>query len=74
MVFEHDVFRTDGDPAPYLREVRRGMLAPLSPALQEHMRLQMIRSLTKRMTQPLGEATRRLLWEGRGMTGGERAQ
>lgn len=65
MMFDHYVFRTNGDPVPYLPLERRGILGRLSPQLQEYMRLQVIRSLTKRMTQPWGEAIRRVLWEAR---------
>lgn len=64
-MFEHYVFRTDGDPVPYLPTDRRGMLGPLFPALEEHVRIQLIRSLTKRLPQRVGEQIRRLLWSGR---------
>ena len=65
MMFDHYVFRTGGDPVPYLPPERRGMLGAITPALQEHMRMQLMRSLTKRMPQKLGESIRRLLWAAR---------
>ena len=65
MMFEHYVFRAGGDPVPYLPPDRRGMLGEMTPALQEHMRSQLIRSLTKRMPKALGEPIRRLLWAAR---------
>jgi hypothetical protein len=49
---------------------RRGILGTLSAKIQEHMRVQVIRSLTKRMSPQLGEAIRRLLWETRAQRGG----
>lgn len=64
-MFEHYAFRTDGEPVPYLPTQRRGILGALTDTIQEHMRVQVIRSLTKRMSPRLGEAIRRLLWEAR---------
>jgi hypothetical protein len=60
-MFDHYVFQSEGDPVPYLPPDRRGMLGPLFPALESHMRLQIVRSLTKRMPKALGEQIRRLL-------------
>jgi hypothetical protein len=62
MMFEHYVFRTGGDPVPYLPVDRRGMLGTLSPELQNHIRSQLIRSLTKPMPAQLKEQILRLLW------------
>jgi len=63
MMFDHYVFRVAGDPVPYLPAQRRGMLGELTPTLQDHMRVQLIRSLTKGLPKALGETIRRLLWE-----------
>jgi len=63
MMFDHYVFRLAGDPVPYLPAQRRGMLGELTPTLQDHMRVQLIRSLTKGLPKALGETIRRLLWE-----------
>lgn len=70
-MFDHYVFRTEGDPVPYLPPQRRGILGTLTPKMQNYMRVQVIRSLTKRMPKQLGEAIRRLLWEARGLIAGE---
>ncbi|MGH8299345.1 MAG: cupin-like domain-containing protein [Steroidobacteraceae bacterium] len=60
-MFDHYVFQSEGDPVPYLPPDRRGMLGSLFPALESHMRVQIVRSLTKRMPKALGEQIRRLL-------------
>ena len=65
MMFDHYVFRSQGDPVPYLPPDRRGMLGPWTPPLEQHARLQLVRSLTKGMPQKLGEQIRRLLWAAR---------
>ena len=39
------------------------MLGELAPPLQDHMRVQLIRSLTKGLAPALGKPIRRLLWE-----------
>ncbi len=54
-MFDHYVFRTNGDPAPYLPPERRGMLGPLFPALEGHLRAQLIRSLAKQLPRHLRE-------------------
>lgn len=64
-MFDHYVFQTNGDPVPYLPPDRRGMLGPLTPPLKDHMRIQVIRSLTKLLPKQLGEQIRRLLWAAR---------
>jgi hypothetical protein len=64
-MFDHYVFQSHGDPAPYLPPERRGILGPLSPALKDHVRVQVIRSLSKLLPKPLGEQIRRLLWAAR---------
>jgi hypothetical protein len=61
-MFEHYVFQTEGDPVPYLPPERRGMLGTLTPELQNHIRSQLIRSLTKPMPAALKEQILRLLW------------
>ncbi len=61
-MFEHYVFRTEGDPVPYLPPDRRGMLGPLFPALEDYMRRQVIRSLTKRLPKDLREQILRVLF------------
>jgi hypothetical protein len=60
-MFEHFVFQTAGDPAPYLPPGRRGILGPLSPAHEEYLRTQLIRSLTKPMPRHVAEQILRLL-------------
>lgn len=64
-MFDHYVFRTGGDPVPYLPPERRGMLGTLSPELESHVRSQLMRSLTKRMPAPLREQILRLLQSAR---------
>ena len=60
-MFDHYVFQTNGDPVPYLPPQRRGLLGPLNAPLKDHMRVQIIRSLTKLLPDALGEQIRRLL-------------
>ncbi len=60
-MFDHDVFRTGGDPVSHLPPDRRGMLGTMSPELQAHVRTQLIRSLTKPMPANLREQILRLL-------------
>jgi hypothetical protein len=60
-MFDHYVFRTNGDPAPYLPPEHRGMLGPLFPALEGHMRAQLIRSLAKQLPRHLREQILRLM-------------
>jgi len=60
-MFDHYVFRTQGDPVPYLPPDRRGMLGPLFPALEGHLRAQLIRSLSKRLPKQLREQIMHLL-------------
>lgn len=64
-MFDHYVFRTHGDPAPYLPPDRRGVLGPLSPELESYMRTELIRSLTKPMPRSLAERILRLLESAR---------
>lgn len=65
MMFDHYVFRTGGDPAPYLPPDRRGMLGPMTPALGDYLRKHLIRSLAKRLPRSLGEPILRLLLSSR---------
>jgi hypothetical protein len=60
-MFDHYVFRPEGDPAPYLPPDRRGMLGPLYPALEGHMRAQLIRSLAKHLPRHLREQILQLM-------------
>jgi hypothetical protein len=60
-MFDHYVFRTSGDPVPYLPPDRRGMLGPLFPALEGYLRAQLIRSLAKRLPKHLRDEVMRLL-------------
>jgi hypothetical protein len=60
-MFDHYVFRPEGDPAPYLPPDRRGMLGPLYPALEGHMRAQLIRSLAKYLPRHLREQILQLM-------------
>jgi hypothetical protein len=60
-MFDHYVFRTDGDPVPYLPPDKRGMLGPTSAALAGYMRAQLIRSLAKSLPGQLREQILRLM-------------
>jgi len=60
-MFDHYVFRTDGDPVPYLPQDRRGILGPLFPSLVGYMRAQLIRSLAKGLPHHLREQILRLM-------------
>jgi hypothetical protein len=60
-MFDHYVFRPNGDPAPYLPPERRGMLGPLFPGLEGYMRAQLIRSLAKQLPRHLREPILQLL-------------
>jgi Cupin-like domain len=60
-MFDHYVFRTEGDPAPYLPAERRGMLGPLSPGHEGFMRAQLIRSLAKQLPRHLRDPIIQLL-------------
>lgn len=57
-IFDHYVFRTEGDPVPYLPPDRRGMLGPMSPELERHIRTQLVASLSKPMPRDLALAER----------------
>ena len=60
-MFEHYVFRPNGDPAPYLPPERRGMLGPLHPGQEGYMRAQLIRSLAKQLPRHLREPILQIL-------------
>ena len=60
-MFDHYVFRSNGDPAPYLPPERRGMLGPMVPAFEGYMRAQLIRSLAKQLPRHLREPIMELL-------------
>ncbi len=60
-IFDHYVFRTAGDPVPYLPEDRRGMLGEPTPRLESYMREGVIRSLIDPLPKPaLDEMRRRI--------------
>ena len=60
-MFEHYVFRPNGDPAPYLPPERRGMLGPLFPGLEGYMRAQLIRSLAKQLPKHMRDPILQIL-------------
>jgi hypothetical protein len=64
-MFDHYVFRTNGDPVPYLPPERRGILGPesgpLPPPLAGFMRAQLIRSLAKQLPAHLREQIMHLM-------------
>ena len=60
-MFDHYVFRPNGDPVPYLPQDRRGMLGPLFPGLEGYMRAQLIRSLSKQLPRHLREPILQIL-------------
>ena len=59
MMFDHYVFRTGGDPVPYLPADKRGMLGPMNPHLENYMRTQIVRSLTLSLPKPVAEQIQR---------------
>ena len=61
MMFDHYVFQTNGDPAPYLPTDRRGMLSTLSPGLADYFRKHLIRSLAKRLPKTQRDQIMRVL-------------
>jgi hypothetical protein len=63
-MFEHYVFRTDGDPVPYLPAERRGMLGSMNPHLENYMRTQIVRSLTMTLPPPIREQIQRWVAAG----------
>lgn len=65
MMFDHYVFRTGGDPVPYVPPQHRGMLGPMTPELAHKMKTLLIRSLVKKMPKELSEQILRLLWSAR---------
>lgn len=64
-MFDHYVFRTDGDPIPYVPQEYRGMLGPMNPALAQGMRTMLIRALLKKMPRDVAEPMLRLLLPAR---------
>ena len=58
-MFDHYVFRTEGDPVPYLPPDRRGMLGPMNPKLEQYMRGELIRSLAAPLPKSLAEQLKR---------------
>ena len=59
MMFDHYVFRTGGDPVPYLPADKRGMLGAMNPRLENYMRTQIVRSLTLSLPKPIAEQIQR---------------
>lgn len=60
-MFDHYVFQTDGNPVPYLAPEQRGLLGPLVPELEGHIRATLIRTLAKRLPKALREPILRLM-------------
>lgn len=60
-MFDHYVFRPNGDPVPYLPADKRGMLGPLFPGLEGYMRAQLMRSLAKQLPRHLREPILQIL-------------
>jgi hypothetical protein len=65
-MFDHYVFRTGGDPVPYLPPEYRGMLGELTPGIENYMREQVIRSLLKPVPKPAAEQILRRIIPGGG--------
>lgn len=64
-MFDHYVFRTNGDPVPYLPKDRRGMLGAMNPHLDNYMRTQIVRSLTRALPLPIREQIQRWVEAGK---------
>ncbi|GAA0551109.1 hypothetical protein FHS83_001324 [Rhizomicrobium palustre] len=58
-MFEHYVFRSEGDPVPYLPADKRGMLGTLTPDVTRYMRTQIVRSLTRSLPAQIREQIQR---------------
>jgi hypothetical protein len=58
-MFDHYVFRTGGDPVPYLPPDKRGMLGAMNPHLETYMRAQIVRSLTTMLPREQAEQIQR---------------
>jgi hypothetical protein len=58
-MFDHYVFRTGGDPVPYLPPDRRGMLGTMNPHLENYIRTQIVRSLTTPLPKDLRDQIQR---------------
>ncbi len=54
-MFDHYVFKTHGEPVPYLPPDRRGMLGPMTSQLQAYLKTQIIRSMTRTLPKPIRE-------------------
>jgi len=63
-MFDHYVFRTNGDPVPYLPPDRRGMLGAMNPHLETYMRTQIVRSLTRMLPKPIRDQIQRWVSAG----------
>ena len=58
-MFDHYVFRTEGDPVPYMPADKRGMLGAMNPHLENYMRTQIVRSLTRTLPKPVRDQIQR---------------
>jgi hypothetical protein len=58
-MFDHYVFRTAGDPVPYLPSDKRGMLGAMDPKLETYLRAQIVRSLTATLPREQTEQIQR---------------
>ena len=58
-MFDHYVFRTNGDPVPYLPPDKRGMLGAMNPHLEAYLRIQIVRSLIRPLPREQAEQIER---------------
>lgn len=72
-MFDHYVFQTNGDPVPYLPPERRGMLGKMNPHLENYMRTQIVRSLTRMLPQPIREQIQRWVSGGQSSVDSDQA-
>jgi hypothetical protein len=58
-MYDHYVFRSEGDPVPYLPTDKRGMLGAMNPHLETYLRTQIVRSLTTMLPREQAEQIQR---------------
>lgn len=58
-MFDHYVFRTHGDPVPYLPPDKRGMLGEMNPQIESYMRTQIVRALIRTLPEKIREQIER---------------
>ena len=58
-MFDHYVFRSKGDPVPYLPQDKRGMLGAMNPHLESYLRTQIVRSLIRPLPREQAEQIER---------------